>query len=292
MTSPASLHWGIAFAKEQIPEKFHGMWGNRTNPGNPFKKPEDSIKGVKTGRHESKIQLNYYESQELKKEAIKLEDECKYEEAIWCYMILVEAKPHNANYKNKLLELKSIKPEAEKAYKKAMELEQEHKYKEAIMHGQKAIDLDPNNRKYKIKLQEIENKLEIENKQNAEKYYKKAMDLERQGKYSEALESYERAIELDPNNEMFHKSMETCLEKEGMMKKQAEEFYKRALSYKRGENYEEAIYYCREAMELDPNSTKYQHLLIVLEDELKQRNEMEERNKERIIILKKGAMFI
>ena len=283
----------IAFGKEQELKKFLGIekWNNTSNT---FKKLKNT---VKQGKQSKNIELDYYESKELEQEAIKLEQQGKYEGAIFYYSILVEAKPHNLDYKNKLKELELLNPEAERAYKNAIHLEQQNQYEEAIFYYEKAVKLDPSNEKYINKLQGLKGKLKRKNKQKVEKYHKKAKELEKQGKLKEAIEYYTQILRLKPTYpEYYQKKIDRIKneikEKEESVKKQAEKAYKRAKAAALLRNYENAIYYCKIALKLDPNNTEYSDKISIWDDELKQRKTKEEKDKKRIMELIKGARHI
>ena len=155
----------------------------------------------------TETELKQLQIKEYYKEAIKLEVNDEYEEAMKYYEKATALDSNDPKYKEKLQELKKLRKNGQKHYQEAIELEEKGWYKEAIEYCKKAMHSDPNNPKNKEKLQELKEKLE------AEESYQKAIKLAEQDKYSEARTYYRKAITLDPNNPKYKEKLQELQEK-------------------------------------------------------------------------------
>lgn len=112
---------------------------------------------------------------------------------------------------------------AERLCEDALRLEQDGEFEKAEKLYKKAIKLDPNNTSYQKKLHNIKygksnindtsdygNEIIQNNKEKneAKKYYYKALRFEKEGFPKSAIDFYEKAIVLDPNNEEYKNKLQ------------------------------------------------------------------------------------
>ena len=154
---------------------------------------EEKLKELKK-LNKQKEKQNHYQ------EALELEKQGWYKEAIEYCKKAINSDPDNPKNKEKLEELKE-KLKAEESYQKAIELENEEKYSEARTYCRKAITLWPDNPKYKEKLEELQGKYtdRIKNLNEIKKSPKKSST--NKYKVNQALEKLEELNEKDNTDE-------------------------------------------------------------------------------------------
>ena len=207
--------------------------------------------------------------------AIELENLGRYDEALEFYRWVASLDPNNIEYLSNLERFE--KQLAKQEYKKIIPIERRKNYKKAIELCEKVIELDPNNKQYKNKLEELHEKLNklYEHSEEATHYHQKALAMKKQRRlnlatqycdkaiainpkieyyktkgdclfemnkltnthYKKAQNTYEKAIELDPQNSYFYSRKAECLEKL--------------------RDYNNAVTYLNEAIKLNPNNAEY-----------------------------------
>jgi tetratricopeptide (TPR) repeat protein len=142
----------------------------------------------------------------------------EYNKAIQCYDRALEIEPNNAdiwNNKGHALDDLGNHEEAIQCYDKALELDSNHaiawnnkgfalaklgKYNEAIQCYDKTLELDSNHAiAWNNKGFALGYPTAI-----ARAWNNKGLALENLGNHEEALQCYDKALELDPNNQLFH----------------------------------------------------------------------------------------
>lgn len=240
----------------------------------------------------TEIEIQKIQVKEYYKEAIKLEANEEYEEALKYYNKAIELDPTNTENKEKLKELKKLHHQKEKQYREALNLEKQSWYHEALDYCKKVLELDPNNTKNKETLEELKEKLQ------AEEYYLEAIELEQKGKYSEARSYCRKAITKDPKNTKYKEKLEELQEKNAekikrlnekkvssknrgykkpdvnqalhkVEKLQAEDHYKKAIKFEEEGKYESSIECINKAIKLEPKNRKYTEKLEELQTKTK-----------------------
>ena len=93
--------------------------------------------------------------------------------------------------------MKKAEDALEKAQSSSKELEAQQQIKKAVEFALEATDLDPDNPEIWFRQGNI---------------YLKLIDLDVKGAKAKAIESYEKAIELDPGNDIYQKKLEEAKE--------------------------------------------------------------------------------
>ena len=235
---------------------------------------EDSLDETETEEINQAIQqvTDQAELQSMYREAVILNNDHNYEEALKLKKRLVELAPENALYHYSLsVTLYQLKryEEALEASRKALEAEpynQEYisfrgvilhemkRYEEAVQAARKALEFDPDNARYLNNM---------------------GIALHEMGCYEEALEASRRALELDPDNARYYSCIGVALyqlkryEEALEASRKALEFdpdtaiyhYNLSMTLYKMLHYEEAIQEMQKAIELDKDNVKYQDSL-------------------------------
>lgn len=127
--------------------------------------------------------------------------------SIECFKKAIKLDPNNNKYKNKLKQV--IKERSDEEYQKATSLEDQRNYLDAIPHCEEAIKINPDNEEYKTKLDTLKKK--YVGQKEAEKYYVKALELEKKDKLKKAVKYCDKAINVDPYDVNYYKTKGNCL---------------------------------------------------------------------------------
>lgn len=194
-----------------------------------------------------KEQITYYEN--LLRHASDEDEEIEYEYE------LIQLKD-KLNTIEKQQKEKKAKEKIEKLRKRAFVKEKQGKYGEAEESYKELIKLDPNNIGYKNKLQELQPKIkeEIEKKLQSKEYYNKALLLEQEENYEEAINCINEAIEIYPNKEYKEKFNSIY------NKNKAKELYAEITDLEE-ENYEKAVELIKKVVKLDSDNLEYKNKL-------------------------------
>ena len=116
-----------------------------------------------------------------------------------------------------------------------------------------------------------------ENNQQKEKsynYYQKTLQLEKHGKYKDAITNCRKAILYDKDNVEYKvklKELEKLVEnneKNNKIKEESHNYYQNVLKLEKEGNYEEALSAIKKAIEINPNNPVYNNKLKKLEEKL------------------------
>jgi tetratricopeptide (TPR) repeat protein len=119
----------------------------------------------------------------------------------------IKLDPENEAYQSKLENV--IKERSDEEYQKAILLESQRKYLDAINHCEEAMIINPDNKEYKNKLNILKEK--HNGQKEAEPYYEKAIELEKEGKLKKAIKYCDKAIKVDPYEINYYKTKGNCL---------------------------------------------------------------------------------